>query len=58
MQARICNVPFIMGVREYTMQARIGKVSFILGVRDYTKQARIGKYPLYWVSGNTPCRPG
>ena len=58
MQARIGKVPFIMGVREYTMQARIGKVPFILGVRDYTKQARIGKYPLYWVSGNTPCRPG
>ena len=33
---RIGKVPFILGVREYTMQARIGKDPFILGVRDST----------------------
>ena len=33
---RIGKVPFILGVRDYTMQARMGKVPFILGVRKCT----------------------
>ena len=33
---RIGKVPFILGVRDYTMQARMGKVPFILGVGKCT----------------------